>query len=75
MGVIMEILVSDPKTKKEKIYKDLISFFTEVKLIQGPKSVEATLFWHKTIRKFLQDYQKERVTEFDKLMESLHIPE
>lgn len=70
----MQILVSDPNSK-DKIYKDLISFLVEVKLVQGPKSVEATLFWHKTIRKFLQDYQKDKIKEFDKLMESLHIPE
>ena len=70
----MQILVSDPNSK-DKIYKDLISFLVEVKLVQGPKSVEATLFWHKAIRKFLQDYQKDKIKEFDKLMESLHIPE
>ena len=61
----MKIIVSSPEG--DLLYKDFIDYLAEVKLVQGPKVVASTLFWHKAINDFLVSHQKQRLRELEDL--------
>lgn len=44
------------------LYKDLIEFLYEVKIAQGGKGLEASLFRHPKLKKFLREKQREQIT-------------
>lgn len=43
------------------LYKDIIEFLYEVKIAQGGKGLESTLFRHPKLKKFLKDKQREQI--------------
>lgn len=54
------------KSKGDRIlYTSLVQFLHDVKIVQGGKALENTLFWHKAIRKYLIAKQKEMINEFE----------
>ena len=50
------------------LYKDILQLLRDVKLTQGPSAVTATLQRHKSIKRFLFDYQKENIKNLEDKM-------
>lgn len=64
LGDILENF-SDQEILDTALYKTLIEFLKEVKLIHGPVGLDKTLKRHKKIYLFLHDYQKRYIIDLE----------
>lgn len=59
------MMINVSNSNDKDLYIDLIQYLYEVKIVQGPKCVDSYLFWHKPIKEYLIQKQKDRLYKYD----------